>query len=634
MKNATSRIVWTLLCALFVPLSVSVAAADNYHGVERQDLWREDAQLYPELIKQIIHEHGGEWCQTQIRYIEKYGDSDKDGAFLPCPAYGSCDQAAVRDDNIPGQYPDPYFIRLKFNVFRETDGSIPASDSATVANQVVRLNDDYRFSGIQFVYDWEFVDNTTYRYYEQGEESGMKNIYADDPMHQLNIYVVTINAGFIGVGTFPWDSDALTATGGIIIDLDAFGPYDATLTHEVGHCVGLWHTHHGVSEVGQCSGCWERADGSNGDTSGDFCSDTPPTPTNYTCDPPGGTDPCSSTPWGETQVENYMGYSYDWCQEYFTSQQFGRVLCWFQANLSTWNDADVDADGISNKDDNCPAVSNSGQEDDDADTVGNVCDNCVDIPNRDQMDTDADNIGDVCDNCTDSDDDGYGDPGFPLNTCADDNCPTITNPGQNDNDSDGLGNPCDNCPDDYNPEQLDEDDDGIGDLCDGRVHIYADDLPDTAYLGESFFYQFHGVGGAEPYSWTKLGGDLPLGMVFNGGTVGTLTGTPTWNADYLFTIEVATSDNPEWRDTVGVSIAVADPPPPPWICGDADGNEVVEISDGVFLINFVFVPGSPAPDPYESGDADCNAVVEISDAVYLISYIFTPGAPEPCADCP
>jgi hypothetical protein len=33
-----------------------------------------------------------------------------------------------------------------------------------------------------------------------------------------------------------------------------------------------------------------------------------------------------------------------------------------------------------------------------------------------------------------------------------------------------------------------------------------------------------------------------------------------------------------------------------------------------------------------SGDADCNGIVNISDAVYLISYIFG-GGPEPCADC-
>jgi hypothetical protein len=38
-------------------------------------------------------------------------------------------------------------------------------------------------------------------------------------------------------------------------------------------------------------------------------------------------------------------------------------------------------------------------------------------------------------------------------------------------------------------------------------------------------------------------------------------------------------------------------------------------------------------DRYICGDSDCNDIVNISDAVYLISYIFG-GGPAPCASCP
>jgi hypothetical protein len=68
------------------------------------------------------------------------------------------------------------------------------------------------------------------------------------------------------------------------------------------------------------------------------------------------------------------------------------------------------------------------------------------------------------------------------------------------------------------------------------------------------------------------------------------------------------------------------------MCGDADGNQIVNISDAVYLITYIF-SGGPAPDPLEAGDADCNGIVNISDAVYLISYIFA-GGPAPCASCP
>jgi spore coat protein A len=63
--------------------------------------------------------------------------------------------------------------------------------------------------------------------------------------------------------------------------------------------------------------------------------------------------------------------------------------------------ADADADGVPDADDNCPAVANA-----------------------DQADADLDEIGNVCDPCTDTDGDGYGDPGFPANTCPLDGCPT------------------------------------------------------------------------------------------------------------------------------------------------------------------------------------------------------------------
>jgi hypothetical protein len=104
---------------------------------------------------------------------------------------------------------------------------------------------------------------------------------------------------------------------------------------------------------------------------------------------------------------------------------------------------DDDGDGICGLEDNCPNQFNPNQEDADADEVGDACDNCPEVANNDQSDADLDGLGDACDDCTDTDNDGYGNPGYPLNTCADDNCPTIFNPDQLDTNYDGIGDACD-----------------------------------------------------------------------------------------------------------------------------------------------------------------------------------------------
>lgn len=65
-----------------------------------------------------------------------------------------------------------------------------------------------------------------------------------------------------------------------------------------------------------------------------------------------------------------------------------------------------------------------------------------------------------------------------------------------------------------------------------------------------------------------------------------------------------------------------------YVCGDANGDAVRDISDCVFIIAFIFSSGS-APAPQRLGDANNDGTVDISDAVYLIAYTFS-GGPEPC----
>ena len=67
---------------------------------------------------------------------------------------------------------------------------------------------------------------------------------------------------------------------------------------------------------------------------------------------------------------------------------------------------------------------------------------------------------------------------------------------------------------------------------------------------------------------------------------------------------------------------------PAYMHGDANGDQVIDLGDVVYLINYLYKDG-PAPEPLEAGDANCDEVVDLGDVVYLINYLYRDGPP-PC----
>ena len=116
--------------------------------------------------------------------------------------------------------------------------------------------------------------------------------------------------------------------------------------------------------------------------------------------------------------------------------------------------------------------------------------------------------------------------------------------------------------------------------------------------------------------------------------------TANFYADYITELDSAgTIYNayPVGDGPLSMAVNVVEPEPD-YICGDANSDESVDVSDAVYIINFAFAGGTP-PDPIESGDANCDSSVDVSDAVYIINYSFA-GGNQPCdsdgdgeADC-
>lgn len=177
------------------------------------------------------------------------------------------------------------------------------------------------FDGVNRIYSPLHIDM------DMNDEKVKDLIYWDYRKY-LNVWVVTnITSGsssgtVLGYAVFPWTSSF--NKDGVVMRHDRVGTIGTaessdqgrTLTHEIGHWLGLFHTFQG--------GC----------TGGDQCDDTPPvasTFTNANC--PASSNSCSTdSPDLPDMWENYMDYSRGSCMCAFTKDQITRM----QFNLSRY----------------------------------------------------------------------------------------------------------------------------------------------------------------------------------------------------------------------------------------------------------------------------------------------------------
>ena len=132
----------------------------------------------------------------------------------------------------------------------------------------------------------------------------------------------------------------------------------------------------------------------------------------------------------------------------------------------------------------------------------------------------------------------------------------------------------------------------------------------------------------KPYDWLlidKFSGELTTGQA------DTITCNFVTSLDFdpgIYTADLVINCNDPANDpmTIGAQLEVVEYQP--YICGDANGDETVDVSDAVLIVNYAFGGGNP-PDPIESGDANCDVAVDVSDAVTIINFAFA-GGNAPC----
>lgn len=154
--------------------------------------------------------------------------------------------------------------------------------------------------------------------FEPGLDSAMKALAVWDVNRYMNVYVVRtiLNGANSGYSYFP-NEVAGSVLDGLVLDYRHVGRIGTatglgrTGTHEAGHYLSLYHP-------------WGLEDTLCGSPNGDFCDDTPEVPVQYFSLAPTCFHPPSC---GDSlrQIENYMDYSDDECQNMFTFNQSQRM---------------------------------------------------------------------------------------------------------------------------------------------------------------------------------------------------------------------------------------------------------------------------------------------------------------------
>jgi hypothetical protein len=152
-------------------------------------------------------------------------------------------------------------------------------------------------------------------------------------------------------------------------------------------------------------------------------------------------------------------------------------------------------------------------------------------------------------------------------------------------------------------------------LVDGSASILLDGTPSD-----------DGDGGTQElaYAWEKLTG--PDGDAIAREFKESTDVTFTQAGEYSYQLTV---DDGFDQDTAEVTVTVEGPPPTLFRRGDTNGDSEYNVTDGVYLLNHLFL-GNPRTVPCRDAlDTDDEGALGVTDAVFLLNYMFLGGTPPP-----
>lgn len=206
-------------------------------------------------------------------------------------------------------------IRVFFHVIRRSN-STGGLTSSQVTQLLTNLNSDYSALGISFIEKGRsYINNDNYFNGSYDDTKFSQLVSTNRQSDAINIYI--IQPDFAKADNIP--SNALAIGGSFALT--------SVISHEIGHCFGLYHTHRGtVTEGGaEPSQCPELVNGNNGATCGDYIQDTPADPNKWSGCTYSGTNLDANGQAYNPLNNNIMSYVSPSCLNQLTLGQKSRI---------------------------------------------------------------------------------------------------------------------------------------------------------------------------------------------------------------------------------------------------------------------------------------------------------------------
>jgi len=220
-----------------------------------------------------------------------------------------------------------YCLKIYFHVIRRSNGT-GGQTNENVSEAYNILNQDFNPQNISFNWDnqIDYIDNDSYY---SSPTTGIFTV--NNHQDGIDIYLFDDSSSAGGRANGVGQSSEFWVSGSYWKAPNNSLTKSHVISHEMGHVLYLWHTHHGTyNEGGNDNPCPELVNGSNSATCGDYVTDTPADPhlqfnvNQSTCEWNSLATDTNGDLYNPDE-KNVMSYTDINCMEYFTPKQGERM---------------------------------------------------------------------------------------------------------------------------------------------------------------------------------------------------------------------------------------------------------------------------------------------------------------------